>query len=102
MDETTQPTISAQGGAESVIRVGQVWADNDPRNEGRTIRVDRIEDHLHGHGGLTGRVAHAVCTVLTPATEYPTARTGHQVTIRVSRMRPTSNGYRLIPEDGGA
>lgn len=98
MTDTTQPTTGAQGAAEGAVRVGQVWADNDKRNEGRTIRVDGIEQHWMGVGGLTGQVPHAVCTVLTPADSYPDARTGHQVTIRVSRMRPTSTGYRLVSD----
>lgn len=80
------------------VRPGQIWADNDARNEGRTLRVDRIEIHAFGHGVLEGRVPHAVCTVLTQPDDRPWALTGRQVTIRVSRMRPTSTGYRLVTD----
>ena len=38
---------------EDAVRVGQVWADNDPRSEGRTIRVVEV-----------GPVR-AVCEILT-------------------------------------
>ena len=87
------------------VRPGQVWADNDPRATGRTLRVIRIEDHIHTAGSLTGKVSYAVCTVLTPPANYPKGRVGQQVTIRVSRMRPTSTGYRLVqvmPEEAPA
>ena len=26
------------------VKVGQIWADNDPRSEGRTLRVDQFEN----------------------------------------------------------
>lgn len=35
------------------VRVGSVWADNDPRSAGRTLRVERVDGDK------------AVCTVLT-------------------------------------
>ncbi|WP_435059419.1 hypothetical protein [Streptomyces sp. bgisy060] len=64
------------------VRVGQVWADNDKRSEGRTVRVDEIN------------VRYAYCTVLTPPT--PGGRTGQRTRIALERMRPTSTGYRLL------
>lgn len=77
------------------VRPTQIWADNDARSEGRTLRVDTIEDvrYCGGASHLT-----AICTVLTPANAYPTGRAGHQVRIRVSRMKPTSTGYRLVQD----
>jgi hypothetical protein len=78
------------------VRPGQVWADNDARSEGRTLRVERIE--IRTFGELVGDVPLAVCTVLTPPDNYPQGRVGKQVTIRVSRMRSTSNGYRLVTD----
>lgn len=92
MTTTEQPTV----------RPGQVWADNDSRSEGRTLRVDSIEDVKY-----CGGASHptAICTVLTPANNYPQGRTGHQVRIRVSRMKSTSTGYRLVsdaPEEAKA
>ncbi|MEU5093765.1 hypothetical protein [Streptomyces sp. NPDC020996] len=64
------------------VRVGQVWADNDKRSEGRTVRVDEID------------ARYAYCTVLTAAT--PDGRTGQRARIALERMRPTSTGYRLL------
>ncbi|MEU8521212.1 hypothetical protein [Streptomyces sp. NPDC048577] len=64
------------------VRVGQVWADNDKRSEGRTVRVDEVD------------VCYAYCTVLTSAT--PGGRTGQRTRIALERMRPTSTGYRLL------
>lgn len=88
------------------LQPGQVWADNDPRSEGRTLRVDRIE---------SGK---AVCTVLTMSDEatenlraqqrliesgqgtrgYPLLRSTVGKTVRISqtRFKPTSTGYRLV------
>lgn len=88
------------------VKPGQVWADNDPRSAGRTLRVDAIED------------GKAVCTVLTMSDEaaedlraqgqliksgrgvggYPLLRSTVGKTVRISlkRFKPTSTGYRLI------
>ena len=38
---------------DTTVKPGQVWADNDKRAAGRTVRVERIED------------GSAVCTILT-------------------------------------
>ncbi|MFY1677369.1 DUF6354 family protein [Streptomyces sp. WMMC905] len=64
------------------VRVGQVWADNDKRSEGRTVRVDEVD------------VRYTYCTVLTSAT--PGGRTGQRTRIALERMRPTSTGYQLL------
>ncbi|WP_438491793.1 hypothetical protein [Streptomyces asiaticus] len=64
------------------VQVGQVWADNDKRSEGRTVRVNEVDDR------------YAYCTVLTPAT--PGGRTGQRTRIALARMRPTPTGYRLL------
>lgn len=80
------------------VRPGQVWADNDPRVAGRTLRVDVIEGE------------HALCTVLTNAggqqrlLENPPSwwrardNRGKQTRISLRRFRPTSTGYRLIKD----
>ena len=90
------------------VRVGQVWADNDSRADGRTLRVDTIE---HSPGGDV-----AVCTVLTnshgqqeridrpAAWDRPKDARGKQTRVRIDRMRPMSAGYRLVkdaPESAG-
>lgn len=79
------------------IRPGQVWADNDWRSEGRTVRVDRVDSR------------YAYCTILTNTTRsqkildachlrQAVDRRGAQARILLSRMRPTSTGYRLVSQ----
>jgi hypothetical protein len=73
------------------VRPDQVWADNDPRSVGRTLRVDQIED------------GKATCTVLTnrdaaDLNDWGTDMRGRTVSIKVSRFKPTSTGYRLIKD----
>ena len=71
--------------AEAVaVRPGQVWADNDRREKGRTVRVDSVD----------GRFAY--CTVLTARDNALNPRVGHSTRIAVNRMRPTATGFRLI------
>ena len=67
------------------VNTGQVWADNDQRSAGRTLRVDAVDGDR------------AVCTVLTVATDS-TAKPGRQVRIALTRFRPTSTGYRLLAD----
>ena len=88
------------------VEPGQVWADNDPRCEGRTIRVDSIDGDK------------AACTVLTNSadtqkhldaydkpgrSQYPRGpilkdTRGKVRRIALSRFRPTSTGYRLVSD----
>lgn len=82
---------------EQIVRPGTVWEDCDKRAAGRTIRVDRIVDVVYGGGVVYGVVPYAVCTVLTGRGGKP-VKSGRQTEIRVSRFRPTSNGYRLVGE----
>jgi hypothetical protein len=85
------------------VRPGQVWADNDKRAEGRTLRVDAVF-------GAT-----ALCTVLTNSNNVQRTldtgtarlygnsdRRGKRVQVAVRRMRPTSSGYRLVSEPEAA
>lgn len=82
------------------VRKGQVWADNDRRSEGRTVRVLRVEQN------------HAVVTVLTArsaASEGERLRAvGAERRIRLDRFKANSTGYRLVaqganePEGHGA
>jgi hypothetical protein len=84
------------------IRTGQIWADNDKRNKGRTLRVDHVTTTLDGEPFKV------FCTILTNSDEvqasldaHPNSyidRRGKQTAIDVSRMRPTSTGYRLIQD----
>lgn len=91
------------------VRAGQVWADNDPRSAGRTLRVDAVK--------FSSRMGCdvAVCVVLTNADETQrhidnpagnpfrssggySDRRGKTTTIAVRRFMPVSTGYRLISE----
>lgn len=75
---------------------GQVWADNDPRCAGRTLRVDEVVD------------GKALCTILTNSAETQADldrgigpsrdMRGKPTRISVTRFKPTSTGYRLIIE----
>jgi len=78
------------------VRPGQLWADNDARAEGRTLRVDRIAGD------------YAVCTVLTNSALNQAAldegkswardMRGRPATILLRRFRPGRSGYTLIKE----
>ncbi len=66
-----------------LVESGQVWEDNDPcrRDEHRRVRVQKVED-----GIVYG---------LLLSNDKP-------VKIRIDRMRPTSNGYRLVENADGS
>lgn len=79
------------------VKPGQVWADNDWRSEGRTLRVDEVGE------------THASCTVLTNSQTVqadldlrgPVWRTdsrGKKTRIALKRFKPTSTGYRLLED----
>jgi hypothetical protein len=78
----------------TVIRVGQVWADADPRMEGRTIRIDDFESVYRR---FEYPVRRAVCTVLTGPGGEPVKRP-REVRIKADRLHPTSTGYRLLSD----
>lgn len=73
------------------VAAGQVWADNDKRGAGRTLRVERVE-------GM-----YAYCEVLTIAggipakPPFPGAKT-RLSRIMIQRMVPNSSGYYLLHE----
>lgn len=83
-----------------VILVGQVWADTNKYEVGRTLRVEEVAEGF------------AICVVLTNAdrvqreldradyrmTNHFRDRRGVKTRIRVDRFRPTSTGYRLIKD----
>jgi ABC-type phosphate transport system auxiliary subunit len=83
---------------DTTVKPGQIWADNDKRAEGRTVRVERIED------------GKAVCTILTnrDATQRDLDRgsawvndmRGRTTRIALSRFKPTNTGYRLVQDEG--
>ncbi len=76
-----------------------MWADNDYRAAGRTLRVTAVD------------ATHATCTVLTDRTvstyRHPggyvhgtgtTHGVGRTTRIRIDRFRPTTTGYRLVSD----
>ena len=66
------------------IRAGQTWADNDPRSEGRTIRIESVNDQ------------YAQCEVLTAVGGgVPKVR---RVRLLIDRLHPIKTGYRLISD----
>lgn len=88
-----QGVDAAAGQFDVWVEPGQIWADNDYRTKGRTVRVERLEGDT------------AVCTLLTPYTVSHrgpdrTARTtpGREVRIKIRRLYPNARGYRLIKE----
>lgn len=78
------------------VKPGQIWADNDWRSKGRTVRVERVDPRF------------AYCTVLTNTDSSQTLldrdqrgavdRRGKKTRILIERMRPASTGYRLLAE----
>ena len=84
-------TVTNKHGTE--IRVGSVWADNDRRSEGRTIRVVALEEPNHA----LPHARRAVCEVLTEPGGKAPGRP-RKVRIQVDRMHPTSTGYRLVED----
>lgn len=72
----------------TTITVGQVWADNDSRAAGRTVRIDGLE---------RGFDRRAICTVLTEVGGTPVSRP-REVRIKIDRLHPNSTGYRLLTD----
>lgn len=71
------------------VRPGQVWADNDPRSAGRTVRIESID--------ISGDEPVAICTVLSLARNVCTGM-GSIKKIKVRRFRPVSSGYVLVTD----
>lgn len=78
------------------VKPGQVWADNDWRSRGRTLRVLSIDGE------------HAVCEVLTLSIQqqrmvdqgsaWANDVRGKTRRIALRRMKPTHTGYRLVED----
>lgn len=66
------------------ILPNQVWSDNDPRSEGRTVRIDSTDNR------------YAYCEVLTAA--GGTVPKVKRARILIDRLHPTRTGYRLIED----
>ncbi len=73
-----------------MVKVGQVWIDNDARLLGRRrVRIDHIELYKNEKGG-----GYAYCTVIS---DY-NGPCNRPTRIRLDRFKPTSTGYRLHEE----
>ncbi|GAA3750285.1 DUF6354 family protein [Micromonospora maritima] len=72
------------------VRVGQIWADNDKRSEGRLVKVTAVDST---HADVIAVDAHG-----EPSPSILRAR---RTRIRLNRFRPTSTGYRLVRDVEG-
>ncbi len=75
------------------IRVGQVWADNDPRAAGRLIEITEVHDADDHRSEPYVRVR-----VRKVSRNVARKEAGEQRTILQRRFRPTRNGYRLVED----
>lgn len=66
--------------------VGQIWADNDPRQYERQVRIVEIDS------------THALVELYQPRLPVSSAKPGRRTRIRLNRFRPTSTGYRYLGE----
>ncbi|MFF7631407.1 DUF6354 family protein [Streptomyces cyaneofuscatus] len=64
--------------------VGQVWQDNDPRQDSRQVRIVELT------------ATHAVVVLVQPREPVSSAQPGRRTRIRLDRFRPTSTGYRYV------
>lgn len=76
---------------DSTVRPGQIWANNDPRMAGHTVRILEIRPSLLPKAGPV-----AVCRIETVARNVSKDRVGKTTKIRVSRFRPGRRGYRKL------
>lgn len=89
------------------VRVGQEWADADPRSAGRRIRVLELATTTRWKSGRPMVVPAARCVIVanrdvaqheidTQRRPYFRDQRGKTTVIAVDRFRPTSTGYRLV------
>lgn len=81
-----------------IPEVGQVWADNDRRNRGRTLKIVSIGKEKVRMEVLTNTdEVQAMIDIPGEIRGYqPKDRRGKQVLVSPHRLHPTSTGYRLI------
>lgn len=68
----------------NTVKVGQIWADNDPRSKPRTVRVIEIIGEK------------AVVEVVVPAASA--VNKGARTRGALKRFRPIMTGYRLVTD----
>lgn len=66
------------------VEVGQVWADNDPRSEGRTVKVIAVT------------ATKATCEVLTDGANTKRSQVGRITRIGLHRFKDTASGYKCV------
>lgn len=72
-----------------VVEPGQIYADNDPRSEGRTLLVEKLDG------------VYADCLILTDRKLQDLtggSQVGKPTRIKIRRLYPNARGYRLIEE----
>lgn len=75
-----------------VVKVGQVWSDNDKRSKGRRVKI--LEVHTEMADGRPFANPYAIV-------QHPLGW-GRKTTIRLDRFRPNSTGYTLVDDDPDA
>lgn len=93
------------------VRPGQIWADNDPRQAGRTLRVVEITESRGPRGRYRREPAGEPIAIVEVATNSDHAQQmidagnpqwndtrGKRGRIAVRRFKPTSTGYRLLSD----
>lgn len=88
-------------GVPAMVRVGQVWGDNDPRSAGRFLLVEEIKRDTEGN-------SKAVCLVLQDAywvtmnrprrARRRTGQVGTRTRISCKRFKATSTGFFLVKD----
>lgn len=67
------------------VAVGQIWEDDDPRNQGRRIEITEVE---------AGRCRGKAVTVARNVSEVQVGRRTRWISL--ARFRPGNRGYRLV------
>jgi hypothetical protein len=84
------------------VHPGQLWADNDPRAQGRTLEVVAL---VRSRGDLGDRWSrsprYAYCIVASDREGTRQSGALQPTWIALSRFRPRRNGYRLVREAPG-
>jgi hypothetical protein len=71
----------------TIVAAGQVWADDDPRSEGRRIRITEVNTE-------EGWARAEVLSVARNVSKGEVGETTRQ--IQLDRFRPGDRGYRLV------
>lgn len=78
------------------VRVGQVWADNDWRAKGRTVRVEFVGSETASCRVLTNR--DNAQQEIDGGSPWTKDMRQTMTRIRLDRFRPTGTGYVLVQD----